>query len=208
MTLQQFVTEMSKPYPQYESTKPAGGTSLTFISWFHRAKILNELGVDWDKDIQDVSTADKRIYICKLTVKLEDTIATRSATGIEDDQTSSYGDPSSNAEAMAFSRATAQFGLGLYLYEKGEPKAVPMSEPAGAPMYEPTPVYEEDPFADPEPSPLQDKCVVCNGKFDSKNGKYDTCYNCKQAKMKDECPSCGNKYDSNGGKYKTCYNCK
>ncbi|CAN1213587.1 DUF1071 domain-containing protein [Tumidithrix helvetica PCC 7403] len=29
-----------------------------------------------------------------------------------------YGDPSSNAEGMAFRRAAAKFGLGLYLYEK------------------------------------------------------------------------------------------
>lgn len=29
-----------------------------------------------------------------------------------------YGDPSSNAESMAFRRAAARFGLGLYLYDK------------------------------------------------------------------------------------------
>ena len=29
-----------------------------------------------------------------------------------------YGDPTSNAEAMALRRAAAKFGLGLYLYEK------------------------------------------------------------------------------------------
>jgi len=29
-----------------------------------------------------------------------------------------YGDPSSNAEAMALKRAAAKFGLGLYLYLK------------------------------------------------------------------------------------------
>jgi hypothetical protein len=29
-----------------------------------------------------------------------------------------YGDPSSNSESMAFRRAAAKFGLGLYLYDK------------------------------------------------------------------------------------------
>ncbi len=29
-----------------------------------------------------------------------------------------YGDPSSSAESMAFRRAAAKFGLGLYLYDK------------------------------------------------------------------------------------------
>jgi hypothetical protein len=32
-----------------------------------------------------------------------------------------YGDPSSNAESMAFRRAAAKFNLGLYLYEKERP---------------------------------------------------------------------------------------
>ena len=31
-----------------------------------------------------------------------------------------YGDPSSNAESMAFRRAAAKFGLGLHLYEKDD----------------------------------------------------------------------------------------
>ena len=42
----------------------------------------------------------------------------REATGTEELACSSYGDPSSNAESMAFRRAAARFGLGLYLYKK------------------------------------------------------------------------------------------
>jgi hypothetical protein len=45
----------------------------------------------------------------------------REATGTEeepDEDEKMYGDPSSNAEAMALKRAAAKFGLGLYLYQK------------------------------------------------------------------------------------------
>jgi hypothetical protein len=44
----------------------------------------------------------------------------REATGIEDEETSSFGDTSSNAESMVLRRAAAKFGLGLYLYDKGK----------------------------------------------------------------------------------------
>jgi len=37
--------------------------------------------------------------------------------GLERLDLSSYGDPQSNAESMAFRRAAARFGLGLHLYE-------------------------------------------------------------------------------------------
>jgi hypothetical protein len=42
----------------------------------------------------------------------------REATGQEEEETTSYGDSSSNAESMALRRAAAKFGLGLYLYDK------------------------------------------------------------------------------------------
>ncbi|MGC9506191.1 hypothetical protein [Baaleninema sp.] len=47
-----------------------------------------------------------------------DGMVVRHATGTEELNCNSYGDPSSNAESMAFRRAAAKFGLGLYLYQK------------------------------------------------------------------------------------------
>jgi hypothetical protein len=42
----------------------------------------------------------------------------REAPGTEDEELKGYGNPSSNAEAIALKRAAAKFGLGLYLYQK------------------------------------------------------------------------------------------
>ncbi|WLT40311.1 hypothetical protein NON20_24525 (plasmid) [Synechocystis sp. B12] len=46
---------------------------------------------------------------------------TRQATGTEDIDCNSYGDPSSNAEAMALRRCCAKFGLGVTYGGKTNP---------------------------------------------------------------------------------------
>ncbi len=54
--------------------------------------------------------------IGKLTIKAAEGDFTRSATGNEDSEVDSWGDPYSNAEAMCFRRCVAKFGLGLGLW--------------------------------------------------------------------------------------------
>lgn len=216
MKIKEIIDELSRPWMEYESTKTISNTPLTYISWFNRVKIMHILGIDWDKDIQDISTGDKRIYICRLTIHADEGSYTRSATGIEDDATNSFGDPSSNAEAMAFSRATANFGLGLYLYDKKGGKApvksfrtAPKGMQGNATADKATPVNEapwpdEDPFAE-EPETKVDGCDTCNVKFDSKGGTYTSCWDCKQKKMTGTCTGCGKATDP---KYPTCWDCK
>jgi hypothetical protein len=54
----------------------------------------------------------------RISIPCLEGIISREATGTEDEELKGYGDPSSNAEAMALKRAAAKFGLGLYLYQK------------------------------------------------------------------------------------------
>jgi hypothetical protein len=54
----------------------------------------------------------------RITIPYLEGAVFREATGTEDEELRGYGDPSSNAEAMALKRAAAKFGLGLYLYQK------------------------------------------------------------------------------------------
>src|SRR5678816_3942547 len=56
------------------------------------------------------------------------------ATGIEESDNKGYGDPVSNAAAMAFKRACAMFGLGRHLYQKETPMAQPKPAPAAKPV--------------------------------------------------------------------------
>lgn len=69
-------------------------------------------------------TSDRLFLVGRLTIITTEGHISREATGTEllkqtdGESELAYGDPSSNAESMAFRRAAAKFGLGLYLYSK------------------------------------------------------------------------------------------
>jgi hypothetical protein len=53
------------------------------------------------------------VVTVRISIPCIEGIISREATGTEDEELKGYGDPSSNAEAMALKRAAAKFGLGL-----------------------------------------------------------------------------------------------
>ena len=62
-------------------------------------------------------TGQHVLMTVRITIHAEEGDFVRDGTGLERLDVSSYGDPQSNAESMAFRRAAARFGLGLHLYE-------------------------------------------------------------------------------------------
>lgn len=128
--LHAILEDLQKPIKsRHLETKTKGGETLTFCPWYRTKRYLDHYtGGHWSKDI-DLYTTDRRVFVTvRITIYASDQTATRSATGTEKlYKTSSngevkeiaYGDPSSNAESMAFRRACAMFGLGLDLYEGG-----------------------------------------------------------------------------------------
>ena len=113
--------------------KKVGGTQITFLSWKYIPQILDKYARGWCWEITHLqSTADRIFLVGRLTIPTAEGLVWREATGTEclketktDKVTGeiiereiAYGDPSSNAESMAFRRACAKFGLGLYLYKK------------------------------------------------------------------------------------------
>lgn len=117
-TIDEIITDLSKPVAKkHVRTKRQGGTSIAFISWFDRVKYLDFYAPGWEKEIKRIDNiGGKLIITVALTIRASDGVFSREATGQESEEKDSYGDSSSNAEAMAFSRASANFGLGLYLY--------------------------------------------------------------------------------------------
>jgi hypothetical protein len=114
-------------------TKTLKGTKITFLSWKYIPPILDKYARGWSWEITHLQTTSDRIFLVgRLTIPTADGLVWREATGTEmlkevktDKLTGemiereiAYGDPSSNAESMAFRRACAKFGLGLYLYKK------------------------------------------------------------------------------------------
>lgn len=119
-SLKQIQAALSRPLPQsLLATRKQGGKDLAYIPWHTANKILDKYCPGWSWQISQIQLSDSRLFMVgSLSIPTSDGLIVRSATGTESLDCSSYGDPSSNAESMAFRRACARFGLGLYLYDK------------------------------------------------------------------------------------------
>lgn len=124
-TLEEILNDFSKPInPKYISKKPTfnkGNKSgeVDYIAWPTMCRLLNEFTRGyWDWKVRTQFLGDRVVIEGSLTIHGSDGSLTREATGNELSETSGYGDPSSNAEAMALRRCAAKFGLGLSLWEK------------------------------------------------------------------------------------------
>jgi hypothetical protein len=145
-TLDQIIKALSRPLPDsLTDTRRQGGANLKYIPWHNVNKVLDKYAPGWNWSIQKVELSADRLFIVgRLSIPTSEGLVYREATGtellketkiIKDPATKepmmedwgkplkefvelAYGDPSSNAESMAFRRAAARFGLGLYLYDK------------------------------------------------------------------------------------------
>lgn len=127
-SIRQIQEVLSRPLPsQLISTRRQGGKGIPYLSWHTVSKILDKYAPAWSWEICRMGmTSDRLFLVGRLTVPTSEGHVCREATGTEllkrEDKDGiselAYGDPSSNAESMAFRRAAAKFGLGLYLYAK------------------------------------------------------------------------------------------
>jgi hypothetical protein len=128
-TYTEIIKDLKKELPEKMlETKKQGGATLTFIPWHGVVRILDYYAPGWEGEVKNIATTADRIFVTyTVTIHASDRSVTREATGTEllkepvpKNPTLmrelAYGDPSSNAESMAFRRAAAKHGLGLYLY--------------------------------------------------------------------------------------------
>ena len=111
---------LSRPLPpKLLKSKKIGGKEITYLSWYDAAKILSKYCPNWTWEITKFESSTDRVFLIgRLTIPTSEGNVYREASGTERLDCSNYGDPSSNAESMAFRRACAKFGLGLSLYQK------------------------------------------------------------------------------------------
>ncbi len=126
----QIIAALSRPLPKsLTAERSQGGKKLTFIPWHQVNKILDKYAIGWSWSIIKMELSADRIFVVgRLTIPASGGDISREAIGTEElkevnqktgeIRERAYGDPSSNAESMAFRRAAAKFGLGLYLYDK------------------------------------------------------------------------------------------
>lgn len=124
MKIAEIIARLKEPVnPRLISQKKVGGKIIDFISWYTYCDLLDErCGLsNWSWEIVSMTVTDDRLFITgKLTIHGDDRSLSQMATGTEILNCNSYGDPSSNAEAMALRRACAKFSLARQLWLKKE----------------------------------------------------------------------------------------
>lgn len=125
--LAEIIKSLSEPIAdRHLETRKQGSAMLTYISWHNALRYLDLKAPGWCYEVRSIHTDEKRIYITvRITIQAAEGSFYRESTGTEELNCSSYGDPSSNAESMAFRRCAAKWGLGLYLYDKSAPARNP-----------------------------------------------------------------------------------
>ncbi|MBX3277280.1 MAG: hypothetical protein KF868_04655 [Acidobacteria bacterium] len=119
-----IIRDLSKELAdRHIKTKTIKGQRINFITWYHAVKYLDLYAPGWSGEVRSVTEVGGRVIVVyRLSIPALEGVIRREATGQESDwdeeEETKYGDPSSNAEAMAFKRAAAKFGLGLYLYDR------------------------------------------------------------------------------------------
>jgi hypothetical protein len=128
-SIDQIIDKLRRPLPDsITETRKQGGKQITFIPWHQVNRVLDKYAIGWTWQLTNIVTTDDRIFVTgRLTIPTTSGDVFREATGTEllkettrdgEIREIAYGDPSSNAESMAFRRSAARFGLGLYLYDK------------------------------------------------------------------------------------------
>lgn len=88
-------------------------------------RVLDAYAPGWTDKVRSLDLLGTRVIVTyRLTLPCAEGVVWREAIGQasdwDEDEAQHYGDPSSNAEAMALKRAAAKFGVGLGLYDKDQ----------------------------------------------------------------------------------------
>lgn len=92
------------------------------IPWYHANRLLSFYAPGWCGEISDVIFSENGsvTVIYRVTIRGSDGEAHRESAGTVSSSDGSIEDPVAAAEELAFCRACARFGLGLYLYHEEE----------------------------------------------------------------------------------------
>ncbi|KAL5700468.1 hypothetical protein ACHQM5_025906 [Ranunculus cassubicifolius] len=92
------------------------------IPWYHANRMLSFYAPGWCGEISDVIFSENGsvTVVYRVTIRGSDGEAHRESSGTVSSSDGSIEDPVAAAEAIAFVRACARFGLGLYLHHEEE----------------------------------------------------------------------------------------
>lgn len=130
---EQVTEKLSLPIPDHllrSKIINKGGDKVPYLPWYSIIEILNQkFGDNWEWQIKNIEVTAERIFVIgSLSIQgktreaigtelLKETIFDKKKKELVEREIV-YGDPSSNAEAMALKRCASKFGLGLNLWKK------------------------------------------------------------------------------------------
>ncbi|XWS30000.1 hypothetical protein CRYUN_Cryun24cG0080300 [Craigia yunnanensis] len=117
--LVEILRDLNKRIPD-NIIKSPNSSSSTFLPWYHANRMLSFYAPGWCGEVRDVIFADNGTItvVYRLTIRGSDGEAYRESTGTVSSSESNIVDPVAAAEEVAFCKACARFGLGLYLYHE------------------------------------------------------------------------------------------
>ncbi|XP_047311776.1 DNA repair RAD52-like protein 2, chloroplastic [Impatiens glandulifera] len=118
--LVEILRDLNKRIPDNIINKSNGDKFATFIPWYHANRMLSFYAPGWCGEIRDVifSNNGSVTVVYRLTVRGSDEEAYRECSGTVSCNDTEISDHVGAAEEIAFCRACARFGLGLYLYHE------------------------------------------------------------------------------------------
>ncbi|KAL4389923.1 hypothetical protein S245_007609 [Arachis hypogaea] len=121
--LSEILKELNKKVPDslVKTRVEHDGFAIRYIPWHTVNRILNLHAPEWSGEVRNISysaNAKSVSVVYRVTLYGTDAEIFRESTGTASIDDTSYGDPVQKAEAMAFRRACARFGLGLHLYHE------------------------------------------------------------------------------------------
>ncbi|KAK8717179.1 hypothetical protein V6N13_044456 [Hibiscus sabdariffa] len=116
--LVEILRDLNKRIPENIISSPSA--SSTFLPWYHANRMLSFYAPGWCGEVRDVKFADDGAItvVYRLTIRGSDREAHRESTGTVSSSDINIADHVAAAEEIAFCRACARFGLGLYLYHE------------------------------------------------------------------------------------------
>ena len=113
----EILNDFQQPIPtRFIKTKTLKGQKISFVSWYSYIKLLDYYAPGFGWEVRTKQVGERTVVEGRLTILALEGDFVREATGTEDNDLESWGDPSSNSEAMALRRCCAKFGLGLALW--------------------------------------------------------------------------------------------
>ncbi|KAK3427968.1 DNA repair RAD52-like protein 1, mitochondrial [Eucalyptus grandis] len=120
--LSEILKELNKRVPDsLVKVRLEDGSSIKYIPWHIVNRIMNLHAPEWSGEVRSITySADGKTVsvVYRVTLYGTDAEMYRESIGTASVDDAGYGDPMQKAEAMAFRRACARFGLGLHLYHE------------------------------------------------------------------------------------------